>query len=150
MRFRYKKLVDGGPYWSGTAALPKEAWYRDGRYHADDHAALITYRATQQGYMPLFVRWYTDGEYDRQDGPATTMYDYNGEKIFEGWYKRGVKHRDGDQPAYTRWRGDGSIEMVWYKDGVRHRDGGLPAVMIVDAMGRPVTQEIWERGRRLR
>jgi hypothetical protein len=39
------------------------------------------------------------------------------------WYKRGVLHRDGDQPALIFEDG----LRLYYQNGVLHRDGDLPA-----------------------
>lgn len=56
----------------------------------------------------------------RLDGPAKVKE--NGD---EWWYKMGILHRDGDDPAVVR------KEMkMWVKEGKCHRDNDLPAIIL--------------------
>ena len=68
--------------------------------------------------------WYKNGILHRDgDEPAEVWAD--GARY---WYKDGKQHRDGDEPAVV-WA-DGSRH--WYKNGKRHRDGDEPAVVWAD------------------
>jgi len=46
----------------------------------------------------------------------------------QSWYKEGVLHRDGDQPAIICWNGT----RIWYKEGWLHRDGDKLAIIEAD------------------
>jgi hypothetical protein len=52
-------------------------------------------------------------------------YDFSEHHRAQIWYKNGLIHRDGDQPAWITEDG----ECRWYKDGLIHRDNDLPAVV---------------------
>jgi len=59
-----------------------------------------------------------DGKPHREDGPARFLIDGT-----ETWFRHGVIHRDGDEPAIIYEDG----EKHWYKDGKLHREGA-PAI----------------------
>jgi hypothetical protein len=52
------------------------------------------------------------------------------------WFKNGLIHRDGDEPALIQEDGG----RRWYKEGVLHRDNDLPAIVTTDS------QEWWVNG----
>lgn len=49
------------------------------------------------------------------------------DRDYRKWYKNGLLHRDGDEPAVISFNG---ICKYWYKKGLLHRDGGEPAVIL--------------------
>jgi len=66
------------------------------------------------------------------DGPAIIN---NGDQF---WYKEGVLHRDGDQPAVIYANGD----QEWFKEGNRNREGDRPAIIFADG-----DHEWWKEGK---
>lgn len=92
-------------------------WYRDGRLHRVDGAAIEW--ATGYG------DWYYDGVRHRADGPAIETATYS------GWFLNGVRHRV-DGPAIIE---KVSSYHVWYFDGKKHRDDG-PAIEFSDGSRR--------------
>jgi hypothetical protein len=58
-----------------------------------------------------------DKQIHRTDGPALIIKGKDWEEKI--WYYKGLRHRDGDKPAY---KCDG--EFIWYKYGKMHRDNG--------------------------
>jgi hypothetical protein len=82
--------------------------------------------------------WYKDGKLHREDGEAfsATGKRGRGRVIWREWWRDGVCHRDGDDPA--RISGDEDA-MSWFKDGVLHRDQG-PAVLS------PGYEAYWQHG----
>jgi hypothetical protein len=68
-----------------------------------------------QFYLDDQCRFHKDG------GPA--FKNMEGDAV---WFRHGLRHRDGDEPAFTSKEG-----KVWYKDGKIHRDG-KPAAEYAD------------------
>src|SRR6185437_4571352 len=104
------------------------------------------------------------------DQPAIVLE--NGTKM---WYRRGVLHRDRDQPAVEdnvhgvkKWFRNGLLhrnkdrpaivystgKKEWFSQGMRHRDGGRPAVEGAErrttSMKIVKTREWWVNGERHR
>jgi hypothetical protein len=80
--------------------------------------------------------------------PAYIEY-YNGQIIYQEWYKKGVRHRDGDLPAFIGYDYNGQISyQSWYKKGVYHRDGDLPAFIGYNN-GKINYQEWWKNGKEI-
>jgi len=59
----------------------------------------------------------------REDGPARTLVDGT-----EEYYRAGLLHSYGDQPAVVSSTGD----QEWRRDGLPHRDGDNPARLLAD------------------
>jgi antitoxin component YwqK of YwqJK toxin-antitoxin module len=75
-----------------------------------------------------FRRWSQNGKEHREyDLPALMFFNHRGELEHAIWYKHGIIHRDGDEPADIN-RG----LSYWYKDGNIHRDGDKPAIVSND------------------
>ena len=79
---------------------------------------MITYADKEQArYWPVskeLMAQYRDSSH--------TEKDRNGNLI---WLKNGLRHRDGDKPAYIGVNGN----LGWYQNGELHRDGDKPAVI---------------------
>ena len=81
--------------------------------------------------------WYKEGMLHREgDQPAKILW--NGA---QEWYKEGVLHRDGDQPAIIYANGT----QVWYKEGKTHREGDQPAIVRANGI-----REWWIEGKLIR
>lgn len=65
--------------------------------------------------------WILNDLYHREDGPAYSLYHFNGLIDEEKWYIRGMHHRE-DGPAWIERDEDGSLRAeYWYIDGVEFR-----------------------------
>lgn len=71
----------------------------------------------------FYNQFYLDEEcrFHKDDGPA--FISYSGDRV---WFRHGLRHRDGDEPAFT-----GEEGKAWYKDGKLHREG-KPAIEYAD------------------
>lgn len=60
--------------------------------------------------------WKVNDKYHRKDGPAHTLFDFNGQITYEGWYANGQLHRP-DKPAEI-WYSNGIVAHEnWYLNG---------------------------------
>jgi antitoxin component YwqK of YwqJK toxin-antitoxin module len=92
--------------------------------------------------------WYKKGKCHRDgDQPAYISYDSNGQIDYQEWYKKGDIHRDGDLPADIGYDSNGQIYyQEWCKKGVRHRDGALPAYIGYDSFGQIIHKTWYKKG----
>lgn len=74
------------------------------------------------------------GKLHREDGPASTHYNVDGELSLERWYKNGVMHRDGGKPALTRYKVDGFGRHCedCYVSNKLHNDSGPACITEYD------------------
>jgi hypothetical protein len=62
--------------------------------------------------------------YTEESIPEPGYINLNGSSCIKTWYKNGLRHREGDQPAVVHSSG----RREWWVDGVLHRAGDLPAI----------------------
>lgn len=97
-------------------------------------AVVITDKHGTARYMNEFGQLHRNN-----DLPA--VIEYNGALSY---YQHGLKHRDGDKPAYVS-----SSQQGYYQHGVLHRDGDKPALIhLID--NKIVAQEHYRHGARHR
>lgn len=86
--------------------------------------------------------WLVNGVLHRDDEPAVIRWDReHTHKLREYYYKNGLIHRDGDEPAEIGYGSFGNSK-TWYKNGQRQRDNGLPPKVKYYKTGE-VKREIW-------
>jgi hypothetical protein len=93
-----------------------EAYHRDGLLHRDLNKPAIRYKTSACGFERTECR------------------------------RDGILHSDDDIPTVVQNGGSGTVFKMWYKDGVKHRDGGNPAVEVQSVHGSVVYSEIWHNG----
>jgi hypothetical protein len=120
--------------------------YRDGKIHRDDDEPAYTRfgedgQITEQG-------WYTDGVRCRKDGPATILYDDNGEKGIEEWLdENGELHNTDDRPAVIVYQSGAVAKQSWYHRGQLHREGDKPAELCWDDDGTVLAADFYIHGK---
>jgi hypothetical protein len=68
---------------------------------------------------PFYTQFYLDENCRFHHDTEAAFRTLDGDHV---WFRHGLRHRDGDEPAFT-----GEEGKAWYKDGQLHREGG-PAV----------------------
>ena len=119
----------------------KEWWYNDERHRENDLPAVKKADRTKEwwyhgkrhreGGEPAVEKangkrewWYNDERHRDGDLPAIDWR--RGEKIiFQHWFRHGMHHREGDQPASVVT----NVLLVWYYNNEKHREGDQPAVI---------------------
>lgn len=119
----------------------------------DKHGAEWFYEAESSGLKLHNVEIWRDenGLIHRENGPAVTKRDEDGQIVAEGWYSRGNLHRDDDMPAAI-WTTSQYLHREWYQHGIQHRDAG-PANLVTttDTQREKVFREEWyQHGKRHR
>lgn len=93
----------------------------DGNYHTSMGCPSLTLYSDNKRYLE---RWYTHGKLDSPSlyGNSAQIIYYDNDKInSKYWYKNGLKHRDGGDPAVIKYGTDGNIiEESWYQNGELH------------------------------
>ena len=102
------------------------------------------FRKERSKYWPVsskLMASYRDGSHTKKEVDGSI-----------GWYKNGIRHRDGDKPASIlkngtcQWWKNGQVHrdgdmpswigsfgsLIWEKNNRRHRDGDKPALMGVN------------------
>jgi hypothetical protein len=81
--------------------------------------------------------------------PASNWYNYNGKLIYQNWYKKHERHRDGDLPAYINYHYNGIIKrQYWFKKDEIHRNGDFPSEMYYNKNGK-IIKEVWRRNEKI-
>lgn len=92
-----------------------------------------------------YVRLWRDGQgkLHRDEGPAVIIVSAEtGKVISEKWFRHGLLHRDGDQPALTELHTSGATEFIWAKEGLVHREN-RPARVVREPDGSSNWVEQW-------
>ena len=80
------------------------------------------------------------------DLPAEIHYGSDGQPRMERWFKNGKRHREGDKPAFIGRNKRYITAEYYYKDDVLHRDGDKPATITYAAKGIPRGREWFKNG----
>jgi antitoxin component YwqK of YwqJK toxin-antitoxin module len=108
-------------------AVGTKEWYKNGQLHRDGGLpAIVKADGTQEFYMfgqEVETMILTEGKLNNSHDPSIILKD--GTKI---WFKDGLIHRDGDEPAVKYSSGEG-----YYKQGLLHRTDG-PAFEDLDGV----------------
>lgn len=104
----------------GTVGDAEENPFKKTTRKLKDGIKQITVKGLQKRlHFTLYVN--EEGQFHRNvDRPALTV---NGNRA---WFKNGVLHRDGDNPAFIKTF---NKSFYYYKDGKIHRDGLKPAIV---------------------
>ena len=73
---------------------------------------------------PFYTQFYLDEDCRFHHETEAAFRTYEGDKF---WFRHGLRHRDGDEPAVSCSEG-----KAWYKDGKLHSEGGKPAIEYAD------------------
>lgn len=75
----------------------------------------------------------------------------NNIRVEEIWFKNGLKHRDGNYPAYIAYHKSGNKEREeYFVNGLLHRTADMPAVVSYDEDCNTEEEEWWVNGKRHR
>lgn len=126
--------------------VKEEVWVVNGiKTRNGDEPAVIKYIKG----IPTEKQWLLNGDYSRLNinEPCHvifgTAYGQPHTKTLEKWYKNGLLHRDGDEPAVININiGMDTITTQFYKNGKLHREGS-PAISIRQLQTGLLIKEEW-------
>jgi len=94
--------------------------------------------------------WTIGSVYHKEDGPALVWRYSGGNKEYEAWFSRGLRHREGDAPQSVTYRSNGSLLVqTWAKNGEYHREDG-PAVISYNEDGTVNVEHYYINGKQYR
>ena len=137
------KFVDNG---ISSVLLNKDGDQIRRKYTNDGVLSCEEYISRDVSGNILRKAFVSKGKYNsRGDSPAVITFKSG--KIYERiYYKDGIKHREGSNPAYIKYKEDGSIaEAKYYKNGKLHNDGSY-AHLIFGQNGATVEKHCYIEG----
>lgn len=104
----------------------------------------------QDGERVLSEYWYNTQNKNHRlgDQPAITRYNGNGDPFDQHWMVNGVYHRQDGPAMITTDSKSGDTVYQWMQNGELHRDGKLPAFVVVDKNGQTLKSEWFIHGER--